>query len=384
MIFRMLRMGIIGLGLGLGLSACGSDQNRMLNLATVDPVDSAGKVRVFVATTRAPEANGGLFSGERGTQNSFAVVDVSVPRDHKAGELELPSSGAPVPAKHFTVTQAQQLDRDAILKQVRAEVARRPVSERDVLVFIHGFNTTFADAALRFSQIVHDSGFKGVPVLFTWPSRGKLLAYPYDRESALYSRDQFENGLRAIARDIGAGRMDVLAHSMGTLLTIETLRQASIRGDGNFGGKLRDVMLASPDIDLDVFKTQARQINRPMTVFVSKDDKALAFSRRFAGDKRRLGALSDDDVDEVAELKRLKIEIIDLSSISTSDGLNHAKFAASPKIVGLIGRRLANDRGIGHEGPGLAHAVTTSLETVLNAPVQILTGGQGPQLSIAE
>ena len=32
--------------------------------------------------------------------------------------------------------------------------------------------------------------------------------------------------------------------------------QAAIRGDGNFGGKLRNVMLAAPDIDLDVFKTQ--------------------------------------------------------------------------------------------------------------------------------
>ncbi|MFO3796979.1 MAG: methylmalonyl-CoA mutase family protein, partial [Anaerolineales bacterium] len=122
------------------------------------------------------------------------------------------------------------------------------------------FQSEIADAAYRFAQIIHDSGFKGVPVLFTWPSRGQLLAYPYDRESAYYSRDFLELNLRAIARDLGTTRMDILAHSMGTLLTLESLRQASIRGDGTFGGKLRDVILAAPDVDLDVFRTQMREI----------------------------------------------------------------------------------------------------------------------------
>jgi esterase/lipase superfamily enzyme len=380
--FSTLRIVVIGLCLCLGLAACGSGGTLMLNIRSVDPVDSVGKVRVFVATTRAKDTDNVLFSGERGLKNAFAAVDVSVPRNHKSGELELPSSGVPVPSEHFTVTQARRLELPAIVAEVKAEIARRPASERDVLVFIHGFNTTFADAAYRFAQIVHDSGYKGVPVLFTWPSRGQLLAYPYDRESALYSRDNLELGLRAISKDLGVARIDILAHSMGTLLTLETLRQAHIRGDGNFGGKLRDVMLASPDVDLDVFRTQIRTINRPMTVFVSKDDRALDFSRRFAGDKRRLGALSEDDVEMIAELKRANVEIIDLSSVKTSDGLNHAKFAASPRIVGLIGRRLATDRGIGINGPGLGHAITTSIETVVNAPVQILTGGQGPTLSL--
>ena len=383
MSFRALRMAVIGLGLGLGLSACASGGTRDISFGVVQPGDSKEKVHIFVATTREPGTAASLFTGERGPRNAFATIDISVPRDHKTGELELPSSGsAPVPSKHFTVTQARRLERPQMGAELKAAIMKRPPNERDVLVFIHGFNTTFADAAFRLSQIVHDSGFKGVPVLFTWPSRGELLAYPYDRESALYSRDFLENGLRAVGKDMGAGRIDILAHSMGTMLTLETLRQAKIRGDGNFNGKLRDVMLASPDVDLDVFRTQARIIDRPMTVFVSKDDKALAFSRRFAGDKRRLGALSDDDVDMIALLKSEKIEVIDMSSIKTSDNLNHGKFAASPKVVGMIGQRLASDGGIGVHGGGIGNAIGNSLEAVINAPVQILTGGQGPQLSI--
>ncbi len=373
-----------------GLAACGKGGTLDLNVTSVTPSDSAGNVRIFVATTREPGSESILFSGERGRTSAFATIDISVPRNHVAGELEQPSSGAPVPKDHFTVTQARRLELPVIKAEVAAAIARRAPADRDVLVFIHGYNTTFADAALRFSQIIHDSGFKGVPVLFTWPSRGELLAYPYDRESALFSRDFLEASLRSISRDLGAARVDVLAHSMGTLLTLEVLRQAKIRGDGNFNGKLRDVMLASPDVDLDVFRTQIRTIDRPITVFVSKDDKALAFSRRFAGDKRRLGALSAEDTDTVADLKSKKIEIIDLSDISTSDSLNHGKFASSPKIVAMIGKRLQTDNvrpgglggAIGDVAGGLLGVVGSGVELVINAPAAIVTGGRATPITL--
>lgn len=366
----------------LALAACGGPaRNLALSAATPDEIE--GKVTIYVATTRDAAAEPQYFTGERGPRPSFAKLEITVPRGHKSGELELPDTYSSAnPAKHFAASSVQIVPLPVILADVRKDLARRPAPERDVLVFIHGYNTNFADAAYRFAQIVYDSGFKGVPVLFTWPSRAELLAYPYDRESAFYSRDVLEDGLRSIARDIGAARMDILAHSMGTLLTLETLRQASIRGDGNFGGKLRNVMLAAPDVDLDVFKTQMRQIKRPVTVFVSADDRALDVSRRFAGNKVRLGALSAKDTQEIAELEKLGIDVIDLSDVSTSDSLNHGKFAASPKVVGLIGKRLQADRGIAMRGPGFGDrlgdiaggvvgTVGGTLELVVTAPSAI-------------
>ena len=62
------------------------------------------------------------------------------------------------------------------------------VPRRQVLVFIHGFNNRFEDAVFRFAQVVHDFDAPVVPVLFTWPSRGSVLAYGYDRESTLLSQ----------------------------------------------------------------------------------------------------------------------------------------------------------------------------------------------------
>lgn len=380
-----LRGVLLALVLPLLVAACATP--RVLELTQAPAADIAGKVEIYVATTREPSAQPVYFSGERGPKLSFARLDITVPRDHKAGNLELPSSGPGDPAKHFTATYVQRLDLAPIVSDVRRELQRRPASQRDVLVFVHGYNTNFADAAYRFAQIVYDSGFKGVPVLFSWPSRGELLAYPYDRESAFYSRDFLEGNLRAIARDLGTSRMDILAHSMGTLLTLETLRQAAIRGDGAFGGKLRDVMLAAPDVDLDVFKTQMNQIRRPVTVFVSADDRALDFSRRFAGDKRRLGAVSAKDAEIVAELEKLGVRIVDISEVTSADSLNHAKFASSPKVVQLIGERLRQDKGIGFAGPqfgdrigdvagGVVGTVGSTVGLVVTAPLTILSGGR--------
>jgi esterase/lipase superfamily enzyme len=340
--------------LSILLAACGGPP-RVLVVSAARPEDTAGTVRIFVATSRASTRQPEYFSGERSPAVGFARLDISVPRSHQIGQLELPGSvtSAGDPASHFTVSGVERLTEPEILKQVRAEIAQRPQADREVLVFVHGFNTNFADAAFRFAQIVTDSGFKGVPVLFTWPSRAQVLAYPYDRDSADFSRDALEIGLRAIARDLGANRFDILAHSMGTLLTVETLRQAAIRGDGSFGGKLRNVMLAAPDIDIDVFKTQLAAIKRPVTVFVSSDDRALDFSRQFAGDKARLGAISEKDTDVVADLSRAGARIIDLSKDRSGDDYNHGKFATTPRIVQMIGRRLGADGLDGGGGSGM-------------------------------
>ncbi len=385
MLAQRLRIFVVAVLAPLALAACGTP--RVLDINRTVSADIAGKVEIFVATTREASAEPVYFSGERGPKLAFARLDFTVPRGHKPGELELPDSGPGDPAKHFTVTNVRRLDLAPVVADVRREILRRPASERDVLVFVHGFNTNFADAAFRFAQIVHDSGFKGVPVLFTWPSRGQLLAYPYDRESAYYSRDFLERNLRAIAGDLGTTRMDILAHSMGTLLTLEAVRQASIRGDGTFGGKLRDIMLAAPDVDLDVFKTQMAEIRRPVTVFVSADDRALDFSRRFAGDKTRLGAVSGKDKDIIAELEKLGARIIDLSEVASGDSLNHSKFASSPKVVQMIGQRLQADGGISTAGPqlgdrlgdiagGVVGTVGSTVGLVVTAPVTIISGGR--------
>jgi esterase/lipase superfamily enzyme len=373
----------------LALSACAGPTNGLLVPVANIPADTS-KVQLFVATSRArakvePE---NMFDGGRATQVSHARVLVSVPPAHQTGQLELPSRVPGDPQVNFVTADRSFLTDKQFFDDVRRSVAQRPPANRDILVFIHGYNTRFEDSVYRMAQIVHDSGFKGVPILFTWPSKGQLLAYPYDRESAVFSRDDLERTLVEIARTSGARKFDVLAHSMGNFLFVETLRQAVIRGNGRFNGKLGEVMLAAPDIDIDVFRRQMQTIaplRLPITIFVSQDDKALKVSRLVWQSEQRAGAYTIKDPAMAKRLEELNITVIDLSDVKSSDSLNHGKFAASPDVVRLIGNRLAQDGGIQGRGATLGESlvvVGSSLGNtvggvaagVVAAPVRALEG----------
>jgi len=345
---------------------------------------------MFVATTRArPKVElARMFSGERSRTVDHARITVSIPPNHQAGEVEWPRSAPGDPKLSFVTADRDYMVDKTFIAGIRTELAKRKPADRNVLIFIHGYNTKFEEAVFRFAQIIHDSDFKGVPVLFTWPSKGALLDYPYDRESAVFSRDDLENTMTEIAKETGVKKMDVLAHSMGNFLFVETLRQATIRGNGTFNGKLGQIMLAAPDIDIDVFRRQMSVITKlkpPITIFVSSDDKALKFSTFVWGSQTRAGATIISDPQVLDQLAALNITIFDLSALKTSDSLGHGKFAASPDVVQLIGRRLAADGGIQQRGPGLGEGIValgSSLGTTVGktvgaavaVPEAVLTG----------
>ena len=146
-------------------------------------------------------------------------------------------------------------------------------------------------------------------------------------------------------------RFDVVAHSMGNFLLMETARSLALSGQLNSTGSLGSVVLAAPDIDVDVFETQLRTLPQPvrdrMAVLVSQDDKALRLSRRISGNTPRLGAGDAEDLDKFG------IRIIDLTKINDKTSLSHSKFADSPEIVQLIGLKL-------EEGDSFAPSTSTT------------------------
>ena len=160
-------------------------------------------------------------------------------------------------------------------------------------MFVHGFNTSFEEARDRAAQITADSRFGGVAVLFTWPTKHELFGYVSDKDSATASRDALQNLLQDVSATPGVGKIHVLAHSMGGWLAMEALRQASIAGNRDLSGHLGEVMLASPDIDMDVFAAQMKYI-RPakVTVFATANDRALSLSSAIAQSRQRVGAIN--------------------------------------------------------------------------------------------
>jgi len=314
-------------------------------------------VGMLVATTRSAEGAppGEMFTGERGDHMSFADIVVSLPPDgaRKVGDVQWPSRLPADPQRDFVTVEARTLSREAAIAEFDARIRKTP--KRQVLVFVHGYNTRFEEAVYRFAQIVHDSGTSALPALFTWPSRGKLLHYGYDHESASYSRDSLEKLLKYLDQDKNVGEISILAHSMGNWATLEALRQMAIR-DGRIAPKIRNVMLAAPDVDFNVFQRQIQQIGvRPslFTLFVSRDDEALAVSRKVWGDKPRLGAVDPRAVPYGEDLSRDKVQVVDLTDVSSDDLTGHGKFAASPEVVRSIGLRLAQGQTLSDSQPGV-------------------------------
>jgi len=340
----------------------------------------AGKHDIFIATTRGrAEKPSELFDGRRSPITSYAEIEMTVPAIHKTGAIERRrASEAADPAKVFVAQKAIGFpDEDAFVRALRADIASKGGR---ALVFIHGYNTAFDGAVYRMTQIIHDSHYKGTPILFTWASGGKTVDYVYDSNSASAARDSLEQTLRLVAK-AGAKRIDIIAHSMGNWVTMEALRQLAISGDPDLGGRLGDVVLASPDIDVDVFKTQMARYGRPhkpFILFLSRDDRALRISGFLAGNRPRLGDYGDAD-----DIAKLGVVSVDLSNVGSGDRLNHTKFAENPVLIQVLGERLQSgddlapseslitDR-VNRVVKGLGGAVGGAADIVITTPLEVL------------
>jgi len=299
---------------------------------------------IYAVTTRMPsEDPAEYYGGERSVDPHFARTTVVVPPNREAGSLTLPDDARPDPRTDFIIGEPSTFASPGSFREaIDAVLARRAPEDRRVLVFVHGYNTTFSAATARLAQFVQDTGYRGVPVLFSWPSNGRTLAYVRDINSAVAARDHLV-ALKDLLIQTDAQAYDVLAHSMGNLLVMETMRTLALKGDFNLTQRLGVVILAAPDIDIDLFASQLRAVppeRRRFTVLISRDDKALAVSRRLAGGVPRVGNAPPE------RLAELGVTVIDLSEVDDPTSLHHDKFASSPEVVRLIGRAYKEYGGI--------------------------------------
>ena len=374
-----LRVPACLLVLCLVATGCATRVQDVLQPIAVAPRDTS-RVDMLVATTRKASDNPGkLYSGDRGTAISLNSVSVSIPpdRNRKPGEVQWPSHLPPNPEKEFAVTEVTKVQSE---RQALDWFRKNRNGKRQVLIFVHGFNNTYADAVFRYAQIVHDSGTDAAPILFTWPSRGRAFDYLYDKESANYSRRALEDLILQAARSPDVQDVTILAHSMGGWLAAEALRGVAMR-EKSIPAKVKNVILASPDIDIDVFRRQFVEMGpkRPhFAILTSKRDKALEVSSWLSGGIDRVGG---SDLRPYASiLSELRVSVIDTSAIATSDPLGHNTFADSPDIVRLLGRRLAGQKLDGGEasfadqvGVTAANFAGSAARVAVAAPVAVIS-----------
>lgn len=347
------------------------------------PTNDTSRVDMLVATTRKPADDPGLlYSGERGTAISLNNLTVSIPPDasRKVGEVQWPKRVPADPEKEFAVLK---VDKVASEQQALGWFRKNRNAKRQVIIFVHGFNNTYADAVFRFAQIAHDAGTDAAPILFTWPSRASVFGYIYDKESTNYSRKALEDLIIQASSSPDVGDITILAHSMGSWLTTEALRGVAMR-EKAIPAKVSNVVLASPDIDVDVFRRQLIEMGpkRPQfTIFASTRDRALQASQRISGGVSRVGSV--DTTPYAGMLKQLGITVIDTSTVASNDALGHNAFADSPEIIALLGKRLAGQSleggqvtladHVGLAAIGTVNLAGSAARTVVAAPMSVVS-----------
>jgi len=288
---------------------------------------------LLVATTRRPADNPAQkpwFTSQRGQGLAFAEAKLAPPDRSLTGRV------ASVVTGDWAVATV-----DSVQEQGGARAFAEAALGKDVLLFVHGYRETFETAALAAAQLSAGVRFSGVTGMFTWPSAASTFNYGYDRESAMWSRDALEELLMALARSPSGGRIHIVAHSMGTLLTLETLRMLRAAGGESVMSRIGAVVLAAPDIDIDLFTSSVERLGtdaRKITVISATNDRALALSSRIAGGVIRAGAA------ERERLEALGVRVADASEFAGGI-INHDLFLSNVDVQQVVKRAIERERG---------------------------------------
>ena len=317
-VVHRIRLSVMML-LAAGLASCAGVPGSAVLHPVGGPVGVGKPVDVLVATTRMrSEADGREFTAERNRGVSYAAYTVSIPPDHVAGEIEWPTTLPGNPATNFVVTGSQSLDKAGFSRTAMRDMK----GSGEVIVFVHGYNTSYQEAVFRAAQLKHDNGLPEAVIAFSWPSKASLVDYLTDREASTFSRDYLEKTLDDLARTPGVRHINIIG----------------------------EVLLASPDIDLYVFGTQLDVIgkrNPPIMVAISEDDQALGLSQWLAGDVPRVGNVStaDNKAEWQREIAHYGLQVINMSDAKSRDAVNHGKFVGLIPALNQMVRAEARHRG---------------------------------------
>lgn len=274
-------------------------------------------------------------TGER--PYSLGQVDVSIPPTHVKGMVERASfiyfEFRSDPSRHFVLSDIREMDDSSFNALLRKRVQDSP--DKDLFIFVHGFHNTFEDAAFRTAQIAHDSGFKGAPVFYSWPSQGSVLGYTTDENNVDEAKQHLTVFLEQIQQHSGAERIHVVAHSMGSRALTSAVQAIGLRSNEPV---FNEMVLAAPDLDAGTFKgivpDLMRAVNR-LTLYASSKDTALAASRRVhGGEYQRAGESYPVPVTVVP------VDTIDVSNITSG----HSYIADSGHILDDLNNVLVNGR----------------------------------------
>ncbi|HEV3219097.1 MAG TPA: alpha/beta hydrolase [Candidatus Acidoferrales bacterium] len=240
-------------------------------------------IRVFYGTDRSVDTGGNGYTNNRDVSEALhlGVCDVTIPRDHQMTKLESPRwwrfEFSWDPTKHIMVQRIRELGDSDFGSLLRSYIA--DAEEKSAFVFIHGFDLSFEDAARRTAQLSYDLGFKGAPILYSWPSACSIFGYSADEATIEWSKPHLLRFLTQIALQSGASVIHAIAHSMGNRALVKILEDVP----GSSGSpSFNQIVLTAPDIDAGEFVHLANGMQpaaKRITLYASSNDEAIRASK---------------------------------------------------------------------------------------------------------
>jgi esterase/lipase superfamily enzyme len=272
------------------------------------------------------------FDNEFGTKLHFGKCRVSIPKSHIFGSIgsspfkrwiQRLFSGSD---DRLELIKLMPLSPNEFEKGIRARLNKFNPGERSILIFVHGYNVKFSEAAIRAAQIGFDLKLPGAMALFSWPSRADVKEYFADADMVAASEPYLIEFILQLWRAAGNTRINVIAHSMGNLGLLRALTAgfADLRLKGvRFG----QIFLAAPDIDVKLFRQLSKiypHCSERTTLYISATDNALAASRFFHSNQR---TGYSPPVTIVNGIDTVEATHVDLSN------LGHGYYAAAAPIL---------------------------------------------------
>lgn len=203
------------------------------------------------------------------------------------------------------------------IADVKDEMGKQSSDERIALIYLHGFQTSFDEAAQRAASIGYQLKIP-MTAFFSWPSRGAVAGYEADKNSVDASTDQLASFLIKFARESGATRVHLIAHSMGNYALLQTMFRPIMQQAIGCGLRFGQIILAAPDVDSRVFMRDAHlftQVADRVTLYASSRDIALISSRTLA-DFPRAGLLPPPMV--IPDIDTLDVSSVNLTLLGHS------------------------------------------------------------------
>jgi esterase/lipase superfamily enzyme len=178
----------------------------------------------------------------------------------------------------LTLDPATVLSEDAFVRDVRSFLATLDPSDRNVLVYIHGFNTSFDEAAKRAAQLGFDLRVPGITAFYSWPSLANITAYASDLSRIEASEQHLADFLVRATSLVERGKVHLIAHSMGNRGLLNAMHRATTQAALRTGARFGQIFLAAPDVDARSFAQLASVYPlaaEHTTLYVADQDKAL-------------------------------------------------------------------------------------------------------------